>query len=190
MVEVACQAQVAQKQVALVDVLDVVFDGVLGGDAHVVVVVGVAGPDKRAVVVVVGVVGVDVDLGCPERIGVSHLERAGVKRHVPISFVRLGREEGAEEFRIKHVPALILEDLVDSIGDLVIPKEIVLDVVCLVCIVLGQVGQLGHEDVLLVGPHSVDLLLLAQQKLAVFLHTFLLCDGVQAIVLGWEVDPP
>lgn len=46
-------------------------------------------------------------------------------------------EEGPEKFRIKHVSALVLEDLVDGVGDLVISKEIILDIICLICVILG-----------------------------------------------------
>lgn len=52
-------------QVALVDILDILLNDLMGGDSHFVVI-GVVSPDK-------GVVDVDVDLSCSEWVWVSHL---------------------------------------------------------------------------------------------------------------------
>lgn len=133
---------------------------------------------------------VDVDLGHAEGVRVSHLKRTGVERHVSVFLISMRIKEGPQQFGIHYISTLILEDLVDGIGDLVIPEEIVLDIVTLIGIVLGKVSQLRHKDVLLVLSHPVYFLLFAHQELAVFLHSFLLGDGIQAIVFSWEVDSP
>lgn len=83
-----------------------------------------------------------------------------------------------------------MEDLVDSIGDLIVSKEVVLDVVGLVCVILGKVGQLSYKDVFLISTHPVYFLLLPHQKLTVLLYSLLFCYRIQAIILSWEVDPP
>lgn len=149
--------------------------------------VGIVCSDKRGIDVVIVA---DVCLSYSEGVRVTHLECAGVESHVVAFFVALGCEEGSQEFGIQYVSTLILEDLIDGIRDFVIPEEIILDIVGLVSIVLCEVGQLLHQQVLLVLSHTVDLLLLAHQELTIFLNSLLLCNWIQAIIFSREVYPP